>query len=61
MPGCTKTGLYSGWNKRKSGIGGVQETYMKMNFRLGQNTLRAGQDDILKCRRLQGSTLGVHL
>jgi hypothetical protein len=50
-------GLHSGWNKRKSGFGRVQVTYlMKTNFGLGPNGPRARPDKILKFRPLQIST-----
>jgi hypothetical protein len=32
---CKYIGLYSGWNKRKSDLSGVQVTYLKVNFGLG--------------------------
>jgi hypothetical protein len=35
-------GLHSGWNKRKSGLGGERITYLKINFVRGLNASRAG-------------------
>jgi hypothetical protein len=32
---CKQLGLNSGWNKRKSSLGGVRVTYLKVNFGLG--------------------------
>jgi hypothetical protein len=35
-------GLYLSWRKKKSGLGGVRETYMKTDFGLEPNAYRAG-------------------
>jgi hypothetical protein len=34
--------LHWGWNKRKSVLGGLRVTYLKINCGLGPNALRAG-------------------
>jgi hypothetical protein len=32
---CKWIRIHLGWNKRKSGSGGVQVTHLKINFKLG--------------------------
>lgn len=41
--------------KRKLGVGGVGKTYMKINFGLTPNTLRAWPGEIKKFRLVQTS------
>jgi hypothetical protein len=45
----------------KSGLCGVRETYMKINFGIGPNAIRAEPGEIVKFRPVQTSTLGIRL
>jgi hypothetical protein len=55
MAHCKYIGLQSGWNRRKSGFGWVQVTYLKVKFwfelgRTKYSLSRAGLGKILKFR-----------
>jgi hypothetical protein len=52
-----QTGLHSGWNKRKSGLGGEWVTYLKINFGLRPNAPWAGLGEILKFQPMQTSNV----
>jgi hypothetical protein len=45
-----KIGLHSGWNKRKSGLGGVRVTYLKINFGLEPNAPRVERNSKISVR-----------
>jgi hypothetical protein len=49
-----------GWNERRLGLGGVQVTYLKINFGLKSNVPRAGLGEILKFWPLQASIVVFH-
>ncbi|KDR21779.1 Epididymal secretory protein E1 [Zootermopsis nevadensis] len=53
---CKYIDLQSYWNKKKSGFGRVRAKYLKINFGLEPNALRAGSSEILKFRPLKAST-----